>query len=99
MKKFLFSFFLLISSSQAYSLPTFASIKKPKLIVVLIIDQFRADYLTRFKERFLPAKNASGAVGGFNYLISNGSYFPYAQYDILQSMTAPGHATLLSGSY
>jgi predicted AlkP superfamily pyrophosphatase or phosphodiesterase len=66
---------------------------------MLIIDQFRADYLTRFKERFLPAKNPNGSLGGFNYLISNGAYYPYAQYDILQSMTGPGHATLLSGSY
>ncbi|MDO9181903.1 MAG: alkaline phosphatase family protein [Bacteriovorax sp.] len=81
---------------QAYSL---TEIKKPKLIVVLIIDQFRADYLTRFKERFLPAKNSNGAVGGFNYLMTNGAYFPYAQYDILQSMTGPGHATVLSGAF
>jgi predicted AlkP superfamily pyrophosphatase or phosphodiesterase len=87
---------MVVSSKPAFSALT---IKKPKLIVVLIIDQFRADYLTRFKERFLPAKNPSGILGGFNYLISNGTYFPYAQYNILQSMTGPGHATLLSGSY
>lgn len=101
MKKIIlfFSLFLHITSLQASNLPSFTSLKKPKLIVVLIIDQFRADYLTRFKERFLPAKNAKGTLGGFNYLIANGSYFPYAQHDILQSMTAPGHATLLSGSY
>ncbi|MBC7712452.1 MAG: alkaline phosphatase family protein, partial [Rhizobacter sp.] len=73
--------------------------KKPKLVVLLVIDQFRADYLTRFQDRFLPAKNSSGAVGGFKYLIANGSYFPYAQYEILQSMTGPGHASVLTGSY
>ncbi|MDD4976046.1 MAG: alkaline phosphatase family protein [Bacteriovorax sp.] len=95
----LFSSFIVLMSSQALSNSSTPTIKKPKLIVVLIIDQFRADYLTRFKERFLPAKNSNGAVGGFNYLISNGAYFPYAQYDILQSMTGPGHATLLTGSY
>ena len=93
------SIFILINNSQAFSNPTGPLLKKPKLIVVIIIDQFRADYLTRFNERFLPAKNSSGSVGGFNYLISNGAYFPYAQYDVLQSMTGPGHSTLLSGAY
>lgn len=88
-----------ISPLSAYSKPNESFVKKPKLIVLLVIDQFRSDYLTRFQDRFLPAKNSNGAVGGFNYLISNGAYFPYAQYDILQSMTGPGHATLLTGSY
>ena len=90
-------FFLLMSNlcfSNILNIP-----KKHKLIVVLIIDQFRADYLTRFRDHFLPKKNKSGILGGFNYLIANGAYYPYAQYDILQSMTGPGHSTLLSGSY
>ena len=72
----------------------------PNLILVLVIDQFRADYLMRFKSRFLPGGSASGAKpGGFQYLTSNGAYYPFGQYDILQSMTGPGHATVLTGSY
>lgn len=98
-KLILMAWIIGINSSPALSSVSAGGIKKPKLIVLLVIDQFRADYLTRFKERFLPAKNGNGSIGGFNYLISNGAYFPYAQYDILQSMTGPGHATLLSGSY
>lgn len=73
--------------------------QKPKLIVVIVIDQFRADYLTRFAKRFLPAKIKNDEVGGFQYLMETGSYFVNAQYDILQCMTGPGHATILSGSY
>jgi predicted AlkP superfamily pyrophosphatase or phosphodiesterase len=96
---FLFFLFIPLLNLKAYSQSTAPTLKKPKLIVVLVIDQFRADYLTRFQERFLPARNANGAVGGFNYLMSSGAYFPYAQYDVLQSMTGPGHSTLLSGSY
>lgn len=100
MKKIIFIFTCLVFFiSPSTKASNTQSIKKSKLIVVLIIDQFRADYLTRFKERFLPAKNTNGTLGGFNYLISNGAYFPYAQYDVLQSMTGPGHSTLLSGSY
>ncbi|MGZ3686417.1 MAG: alkaline phosphatase family protein, partial [Bdellovibrionota bacterium] len=77
----------------------FSALATPKLVVVLVIDQFRADNLTRFTSRFLPAKDRAGHLGGFSYLISNGAYFPFAQYDILQPMTGPGHATILSGSY
>ena len=78
--------------------PASAEIKPPKLIIMMVVDQFRADYLMRFKSRFLPA--VSGAtIGGYRFLMEKGSYFPYGQYDLLQSMTGPGHATVLTGAY
>lgn len=86
---------LLISSSSRGA----TRLTQPKLILVIVIDQFRTDYLTRFGSRFLPVKSKKNAWGGFQYLISKGAYFPIGQYDILQSMTAPGHATILTGSY
>lgn len=67
------------------------AVTKPKLIVVVVIDQFRADYLSRYQSLF--GKN------GFNALIRDGAYFPYGEYDVLQAMTGPGHATVLSGAY
>ncbi|MGE0634341.1 MAG: alkaline phosphatase family protein, partial [Pseudobdellovibrionaceae bacterium] len=67
--------------------------ERPKLVVVLVIDQFRSDYLTRFPNEFLPVKS-----GGFRMLMEQGAYFPYAQYDVLQCITCPGHAAILSGS-
>jgi predicted AlkP superfamily pyrophosphatase or phosphodiesterase len=78
-----------------------AEIKHPKLIVMMVVDQFRADYLMRFKSRFLPAiSDKSGKhLGGYNYLMEQGAYFPYGEYDLLQSMTGPGHATVLTGAY
>lgn len=72
--------------------------KKPKLVLVLVVDQFRADYLTRFEKRFLPT-NRGADVGGYRYLMEKGAYFPFAQYDVLQCMTGPGHAMILSGTY
>lgn len=71
---------------------------RPKLVVLLVIDQFRGDYLTRFRHRFLPQKQGE-RWGGFSYLLDRGAWFPQAQFDILQNMTAPGHATLLTGAY
>jgi predicted AlkP superfamily pyrophosphatase or phosphodiesterase len=95
------SFFLFLTTSlttSRSSILTTSEFKKPKLVVLLVIDQFRADTIQKFKSRFLPAKNGS-KVGGFNYLLSQGAYYPYAEYDLIGCMTGPGHATLLSGSY
>lgn len=72
---------------------------RPKLVVVIAVDQMRADYLTRFRSRFLEPKLAGGKPGGFRYLMAHGAYFPFAQYDVLHNMTGPGHAMILSGSY
>mgnify|MGYP001311874517 CR=1 FL=1 len=71
---------------------------KPKLVLVLVYDQFRADFLTRFEKDFLPPIKQK-KVGGFRYLMEKGAYFPFAEYEILQAMTCPGHAMILTGSY
>jgi hypothetical protein len=109
MKKWIALFLVFVQSGIAFAGVPQASVsavsaafpikKPPRLIVVMVFDQFRADYLTRFQSRFLPAVQKDGKLGGFRWLISHGAYFPFAQYDILQSMTGPGHATILSGSY
>ncbi|MBU6154843.1 MAG: alkaline phosphatase family protein [Bdellovibrionales bacterium] len=67
-----------------------------RLGVVLVVDQFRADYLMRFRERL---KAAGPSSGGFRLLMEKGAYFPLADHGLLQNMTGPGHATILSGSY
>ena len=79
----------IVSKAKAESVTPKILSEKPKLVLVVVFDQFRADYLTRFSSRFLPAKQADGSVGGFRYLMSNGAYFPYGQYDMLQDMTGP----------
>ncbi|MBC7659292.1 MAG: alkaline phosphatase family protein [Chitinophagaceae bacterium] len=76
-----------------------AQIKKPKLVLVLVIDQFRADLIRRFEPRFLPAVSGGKKLGGFRYLLEKGAYFPFAEYGLIQNMTCPGHATILSGAY
>ncbi|MBK8255436.1 MAG: alkaline phosphatase family protein [Polyangiaceae bacterium] len=64
--------------------------KRPKLVVAIALDQFRADYLHRFDPYF--------GENGFKRLqkegaVMTGHYGHYATY------TGPGHALLLSGSY
>ncbi len=73
--------------------------RSPKLIVLIVVDQLRSDYLTKFSSRFLPPQTAGGEMGGFNFLMNRGAYFPFAEYDTLLSLTAPGHAMLLTGAY
>ena len=64
----------------------------PKLVIVLVIDQFRGDYLERYREDF---KTPSG----FNLFLKRGAYFTDCYYDYANTMTAPGHSTIGTGAY
>src|SRR5215470_6110480 len=63
----------------------------PKLVVVLVIDQFRGDYLERYRYHFVE--------GGFRLFLDRGANFTDCNYQYANTRTAPGHATLLSGAY
>lgn len=63
---------------------------RPKLVVAIVIDQFRADYLTRFAPHFGETGFKRLAKRGASW---TGHYGHYATY------TGPGHALILSGSY
>src|SRR5215472_3675636 len=63
----------------------------PKLVVVIVIDQFRGDYLDRYHEKF--------GDSGFRLLIDHGAYFPNCNYNYANTRTAPGHSTLFTGAY
>lgn len=62
----------------------------PKLTVLLVVDQFRADYLTRLKGLF--------GQKGFNRLINQGANFTNAHYAYSNTYTAVGHTTIVTGS-
>jgi len=64
--------------------------RAPRLIVVLVIDQFRADFLDRFREKF--------AAGGFSRLLREGAVFRSCYYPYAITETGPGHATLATGT-
>jgi hypothetical protein len=64
---------------------------RPKLVVVIVIDQFRGDYLERYRDQF--------GEGGFRVFLDRGAYFTDCNYDYANTRTAPGHATLFTGSY
>jgi len=62
----------------------------PKLIVVLVLDQMRYDYLLRFNDLY---------KGGFRRLIDQGAVFTNANYRHAVTETGPGHSVILSGRH
>ena len=75
------------SSAGAQSAPLSP---RPTLVVLITIDGFRGDYLTRFGGQF---------TGGLGRLINSGTWFTNAHQDHGITETAPGHASLLSGRF
>ena len=63
----------------------------PKLVVVIVIDQFRGDYMERYRRQF--------GEGGFRLFLDHGANFTDCNYDYANTRTAPGHATLFTGAY
>lgn len=81
-------FVVLLLASSAFSSAYDAH---PKLIVVITVDQLRADLLQRHKAKFTD--------GGFRLLMDRGAYFTDCNYNYVNLHTAPGHATLFTGAY
>lgn len=64
---------------------------QPKLVVILVIDQFREDYLERYRADF--------KGDGFDLFLDHGAFFPNCYFDYGNLLTAPGHATIATGTY
>src|SRR6266851_2715506 len=62
---------------------------KPKLVLAIAVDQFRYDYLTRFRSEY----NA-----GFDRLLKKGAVFTNARYEQFPTVTAIGHSTMMTGA-
>ncbi|HXG67431.1 MAG TPA: alkaline phosphatase family protein [Blastocatellia bacterium] len=63
---------------------------RAKLVVLIVVDQFRYDFLERFGDQF--------GKGGFRRLLDGGAVFTNATYDYAPTFTAPGHAAIATGS-
>jgi predicted AlkP superfamily pyrophosphatase or phosphodiesterase len=64
--------------------------KKPTLVIAIVADQFRYDYLLRFGSEY---------TGGLHQLLDKGAVFTNAQYEHFPTFTSVGHAALLTGAY
>src|SRR5262245_13573282 len=61
----------------------------PRLVVMIVLDQVRADYLERFADDW---------AGGLQRMMKAGAWFTNAAYPYLVTATCAGHATVSSGT-
>lgn len=64
--------------------------QKPKLVVGIVVDQMRQEYLLRFYDQF--------GEGGFKRLMNEGFMARNAHYNYIPTYTGPGHASVYTGA-
>jgi predicted AlkP superfamily pyrophosphatase or phosphodiesterase len=65
--------------------------QRPRLVLLIVVDQFRFDYLPRFGDLY--------GSKGIGRLMRQGASWINADYDQVPTYTAPGHASLMTGSW
>jgi predicted AlkP superfamily pyrophosphatase or phosphodiesterase len=63
---------------------------KPKLIVGIVVDQMRQDYLYKYADRY--------GEGGFKRLMKGGFMMKNGHYNYIPTYTGPGHASVYTGT-
>ncbi len=66
-----------------------ASRRTPKLVVLLVVDQMRADYAEKFGQYW---------TGGLRRLMDEGAWFREAAYRHMSTVTCVGHSSVVTGS-
>ena len=82
---------LVVAASLAIAVPSAQPAAAPdiRLVLLIAVDQFRYDYLTRFRSEY---------TDGFKQLLTQGAVFTNANLEHYPTVTAVGHATMLSGA-
>lgn len=62
----------------------------PRLVVGIVVDQMRHDYLRRYQDKY--------SEDGFKRLLKEGFSFDNARFDYMPTYTAPGHASIYTGT-
>jgi len=81
---------ILLGCMLLWSISIYAQSPKPKLVVGLMVDQMRYDYLYRFADRY--------GEGGFKRLLREGFSCENTLIDYVPTFTAIGHSTVYTGS-
>ena len=84
--KYLFTFFVVLSLSVS----VLAQNNKPKLVVGVVVDQMRYDYLTRFYNKY--------GDGGFKRMMNEGFNCKNNHFNYIPTKTGPGHASIFTGT-
>src|SRR5438093_1608583 len=86
MKKIILFLFSLILFNNTYSQQS----KSPKLVVGIVVDQMRYDYIFRFWDKF--------SNDGFKKLVDKGFFCKNVNYNYVPTYTGPGHSSIYTGS-
>ncbi|WP_128331321.1 alkaline phosphatase PafA [Apibacter sp. HY039] len=84
-----FKLFFLIALTVGYSF-SYAQTERPKLIIGIVVDQMRMEYLYRYDPYF--------SNKGFKRLIKDGFLYSNMHYNYVPTHTAPGHASIYTGT-
>ena len=90
MKNIISIFVLFILSNICVSQNSIIATSKPKLVVGIVVDQMRYDYLTRFENRY--------GEGGFKRMMNEGFNCKNNHLNYVPAYTAPGHASIFTGT-
>ncbi len=84
--QFFVLFFFAANTANTQNLPP----AKPKIIVGIVVDQMRYDYLYRYQSHY--------GAGGFNRLLNGGFSCENTHFNYVPTYTGPGHASIYSGT-
>jgi predicted AlkP superfamily pyrophosphatase or phosphodiesterase len=87
---FLLSGFLISAQNKKPGISALPKPEKPKLVVGIVVDQMRYDFLFRYKKNY--------SQGGFKRLLREGFSFSNCQYSYAPTVTGPGHASVFTGT-
>ena len=73
------------------TVPATSSVARPKLIVFLVVDGLPQRQITAYRDQLAP--------DGFARFLDRGAWFTQARYAQAFTVTAAGHATMLTGAY
>jgi predicted AlkP superfamily pyrophosphatase or phosphodiesterase len=65
------------------------TLEKPKLVVLLVVDQMRGDYVDKFRSQW---------TAGLKRLVDEGAWFRDAAYPYAATETCVGHSTISTGA-
>ncbi len=88
MKKLSFVFLFLLTGSSLFAQKP--DNDRPKLVVGIVVDQMRQEYLYRFSSKF--------GEGGFKRMMEEGFMLQNAHYNYIPTVTGAGHASVYTGT-
>lgn len=83
-------YLLIVFLSIAVSALAQNKVERPKLVVGIVVDQMRYDYVYRYWDKY--------GANGFKKMVNEGFFCKNTHYNYVPTYTGPGHASIYTGS-